>query len=440
MGVDTNVLLYTTIGDVIKNHRKQANLSLTQLANLSGVSKGVISKIESGDTKHPELRTIKAIAKVIDIPYEKIVEHYIEVEQRVEVLFDLVLEAILFSNTPLISKVALKFLESPHEYTDIALERLYTFAGTVANSEIKLPLYNIIVKYAREHGIPKFIAKGLLQKYLIDRCDLKRLEDSFNAGEEILHYSDFLSREEKITYFYRMALHAHSIKKYDRCIEFGKSGHSEDTTNNELKERVALAICNSYSFSGNFKGLEEHLDLYEKLNFRFIIERIKFFRAIILSRKGNYLQAIPLLRECLAEVSDENRLHRVNMLLEALFKANNFDSIKKVLESEEKKILVQYNDPYQFAELGRYYRYKGTFLVKSGSFNEGMEAFLNSILHYGKISDHRNIKQCSDDIYFYHCLYEKKIDAELLGKIKVHYEYDNHFDDNLVFSLYSTKY
>ncbi|MGC5325832.1 helix-turn-helix domain-containing protein [Brevibacillus sp. SYSU BS000544] len=418
MAVDSNVLLYTTIGDVIRKHRIQANISLSQLAKLSGLSKSVISKLEGGDTRHPELRTVRAIAEVLDIPYEMIVEHYIQVEQRVEALFDLVVEAIGFCNTSLVSKVALKFLESPHAYTDIALERLFTLAGTVTNTEIKLLLYKIIVKYAREHGIPKYIAKGLLQKYLIDRCDLKRLEESFQVGKEILHYTDFLAHEEKIILYYRMALHAHNIKKYDECIEFGKLGHAEDITSNELKERVALAICNSYSFLGKYETLEEHLALYEKLKYSFIIERIKYFRAIILSRTGNYHEAIPLLRECLTEITDSNRLHRVNMLLEALFIINDLDSIRKILDSEENKILVQYNDPYQFAELGRYYRYKGTFLVKSGCFNEGMAAFLNSILHYGKISDHKNITQCTDDIYTYHCLFEKTINLELLRKFK----------------------
>ncbi|MEJ8545317.1 Spo0E family sporulation regulatory protein-aspartic acid phosphatase [Brevibacillus borstelensis] len=36
------------------------------------------------------------------------------------------------------------------------------------------------------------------------------------------------------------------MEKYEECITFGKTGHAEDPTNNEVKERVALAICNSY--------------------------------------------------------------------------------------------------------------------------------------------------------------------------------------------------
>ncbi|WP_083989774.1 helix-turn-helix domain-containing protein [Brevibacillus sp. WF146] len=44
---------------------------MTQLANLAGIHKAVISKIENGDTKRPEWKTIKAIASILDIPYEQ---------------------------------------------------------------------------------------------------------------------------------------------------------------------------------------------------------------------------------------------------------------------------------------------------------------------------------------------------------------------------------
>lgn len=67
MGDSVGVLHYTTIGDMIKRYREREQLTITQLANLSGVHKGVISKIELGDTKRPELRTIKPIANVLGI-------------------------------------------------------------------------------------------------------------------------------------------------------------------------------------------------------------------------------------------------------------------------------------------------------------------------------------------------------------------------------------
>ncbi|WP_338010433.1 helix-turn-helix domain-containing protein [Brevibacillus thermoruber] len=138
MGGSGNVLLYTTIGELIRKYRERANLTITQLANLAGIHKAVISKIENGDTKRPEWKTIKAIASILDIPYEQLLECYMDVEQRPDVLLELISEAIEFSDIPLASKVALKFLESPREDTYTSLERLYTFTGAVTNTEARL--------------------------------------------------------------------------------------------------------------------------------------------------------------------------------------------------------------------------------------------------------------------------------------------------------------
>jgi tetratricopeptide (TPR) repeat protein len=337
----------------------------------------------------------------------------------------LIKEAIDLPDKPLLSKIALRFLQTPYEDSFQLITRLFDFVETISDTSIKLTLYDVIVKYARDHGIQKFLAKGLLQKYLIERYVFKRLEDTFHNGREILNYTDFLSHEEKVILYYRMSLHAYALKKYESCIELGRLGHHEDTTCNELKERVALAICNSYMFLGNFSALKEHLAIYEQLNYQFIIERLNYFRAIMLSRTGNYAEAIPLLRECLKEVSDGNRIHRVNELLEALFHVNDLQSIQEILETEEKKFCLLDNDPNQYSGLGKYYRFKGTFLLKNGSFDEGMKAYLQSFHYYAQINAFKEMAACSDDIYSYHLLHQKTMNLELLGKLQAIYNIIN---------------
>ncbi|MBD8500517.1 helix-turn-helix domain-containing protein [Paenibacillus arenosi] len=49
-----------TFGDLIRQHRTEAKLSLNELANLSSVNKSIISRIESGEVKRPEFKTLKA--------------------------------------------------------------------------------------------------------------------------------------------------------------------------------------------------------------------------------------------------------------------------------------------------------------------------------------------------------------------------------------------
>jgi transcriptional regulator with XRE-family HTH domain len=335
------------------------------LANLAGIHKAVISKIENGDTKRPEWKTIKAIASILDIPYEQLLECYMDVEQRPDVLLELISEAIGFSDIPLASKVALKFLESPREDTYTSLERLYTFTGAVTNTEARLSLYNLIVTYARERGVPPYIAKGLLQQYLIERLDLKRLEESFRIGEEIIHYAGFLSREEQIVFYFRMALHAHNTKRYKQCIEFCKAGLALETAETELTARAFLAMINSYLLTGNYDPIESLLPDYESFGYDFVEESAKFTRAIVKAKKGEYDQAIPMLKKCLEEISKPARIHVINELLEIYLKMDDFTSITELIEAED-----------QF---------------RAGKFDEGLTSYLNSIRSYGNIRAYEEI-------------------------------------------------
>ncbi len=67
------------ISDLINLYRKQADLTLDQLAERSGVSKGALTKILSGETKAPTLNNMKAIARALgktladfdDLPIQK---------------------------------------------------------------------------------------------------------------------------------------------------------------------------------------------------------------------------------------------------------------------------------------------------------------------------------------------------------------------------------
>ena len=117
-------LVYTTLGDLIKEKREEFGLTISELARLTSINKGVISKLESGETKRPELKTIRSITEVLKLPYTDIVQEYAKIEKRVEVLFDLMIESIEISQFQLIPHVAQKILESPSEETYKALERL----------------------------------------------------------------------------------------------------------------------------------------------------------------------------------------------------------------------------------------------------------------------------------------------------------------------------
>lgn len=165
-----------SIGELIHRYRRNSGMTLAQLAESSGVHKGTISKIENEDVKRPEYKTLRPIAEALHIPLETVVEMYISADKRADTLLYVLQDAIQHSgSTELVRKVGTKFLESPSDDSHSLIERLYDFTATVERKEIRLALYQLIVDYARDHGIMPFLAKGLLQVYLIERDDFTRM-------------------------------------------------------------------------------------------------------------------------------------------------------------------------------------------------------------------------------------------------------------------------
>ncbi|WP_051775799.1 helix-turn-helix domain-containing protein [Paenibacillus tyrfis] len=368
-----------TISDIIFQLRKEKNLTYAELEELTGVSSATLHKIESGVTKHPELKTVKTLAHALPTHYEEIIRAYIEEEGGIETLFEILQDITSEKNVTLIPIVATRLLQSSQKKTEESLQRLVGFTETLDDGTLRALLYTVIIKYSRERGLPSFVGKGIFKKYLINRSNLSLLEETFREGEEALHYTDFLSQEEKCLYYYRMALHAYALKKYAKCIELGKWGHAVDVTHSKLKEQVALAICNSFWHQSNYKALEEHIQLYEKLNYQIIIDRLKMFHAMILARTNRYVESLPLLRECLDEVQGDQRLPRLNLLLEVLLQINDDVSIEKLISSDEEQLFPYENaTPYQYSEIGKYYKFKGAFFIEQGQANQAIETYLQS--------------------------------------------------------------
>nr|WP_276609484.1 helix-turn-helix transcriptional regulator [Chengkuizengella sediminis] len=140
------------MGDLIRHHRKQAEMTLVQLEELSKVDKASISRIESGQTKRPNLPTIRKISSRLKIPYVEMMERYIEIEERSEVLFT-ILDDFQGKDISLVIKLAKKILQSPTMESVDLVEMLFDFVARFEEPSIKLSLYKLIVSHSRAHGI-----------------------------------------------------------------------------------------------------------------------------------------------------------------------------------------------------------------------------------------------------------------------------------------------
>ncbi|WP_255253084.1 helix-turn-helix domain-containing protein [Brevibacillus laterosporus] len=100
-------LTFTSLGELVKEKREEFGITLSELSRRTGVSTGIIQKIESGETKRLELRNLKVIADTIYIPYEDIIDRYIDVEPRIDILEAFLAEAVEIANILLLTKVAI---------------------------------------------------------------------------------------------------------------------------------------------------------------------------------------------------------------------------------------------------------------------------------------------------------------------------------------------
>ncbi|MCM3271668.1 helix-turn-helix domain-containing protein [Paenibacillus elgii] len=397
-----------TISDIIFQLRKEKNLTYAELEELTGVGKPVLQKLEKGSTKRPEFKTVKAITNALPEAYQELIECYITIENRTEVLYEVLQDVLSSEKKPsLASKVALRLLENPSNETEDSLQRLYYFTQAVSDSSLRLELYNVIVKYSRKHGVMNYIAKGLLQKYLIERADFKRIDQTFQQGLEIAHYTDFLTNDENVIYHYRMALHAYATKKYWECIEFAENGLVLERMQSELKARVHLSLIHSYSALKNYDKVEELLDVFEKYEYDFVYEAANITRAITKARKGEYDIAIPQLEYHLVECSQQNRLHIVDELLEIYLKIDNLDACSKLLEKENEIMSTCPDSPNACRAKGKYYRHKGHYQLTIGLIDEGVKSFASSLQYLNKINAFEEKDACMRE--FFYCLTKNSI-------------------------------
>ncbi|NEN86138.1 helix-turn-helix domain-containing protein [Paenibacillus elgii] len=356
-----------TISDIIFQLRKEKNLTYAKLEELTGVSKSVLNRIERGETKRLEFKNLKAIATTFPAQYFEIMECYLQEENRINTLFEVLEEVTTCEkNFLLVPKVGTRILELHMVETEESLRRLLDFTRKVNHDSLKISLYAIIIKYSRERGVPYYVAKGLLQKYLIERNDFDKLEESFQSGKEILHYTNFLSREEKITYYFRMVLHAYNIKKFKECIQLCEEGLPLEKEDTELKARAYLTMINSYSQLKDYDAVEKHLDTFENMKNDFVIESAKITRALTKARKKEFDIAIPLLKKYMDEVSLDNKIHIADELLEIYFQLGDFKSIEEILEREKEFLPKQPLTPQKLASIGKFYRYKGYYQLSIG--------------------------------------------------------------------------
>ncbi|MFL1676839.1 helix-turn-helix domain-containing protein [Paenibacillus dendritiformis] len=393
-----------SFGELIQYHRKKKEMSLSKLQEAVGVDKGSLSRIENGEVKRPDFQSILSIASVLEIPHNDIVEQYIEIGHKSEVLYTILQnELITLEHPSLIPKIAAKFLESPNEDTIYLVGKLYRDIDSIDNNSIKLALYDLIIDYSRSHGIMPYIAKGLYRKYMIERNDFSRLKETYYSGKYILHYIDFLPKDEQLELYYKLGIHAYNLRIYNESIQHCKKVLVEDSGQSPYKI-YALGLLKDACFSaGEYESSELYLIQYKQFNYPHTQDNIILMDAVFAAKKGNIEQAVKQLVSFLETCSDIHAIPASKQLLQLYLQQNSLENAKNLLDnSKVKPPVISNSNPLICSRYADYLQVKGECYLALGDFEKCITHMLESASWYSKVNDSVKEKECLNKVMRIH--------------------------------------
>ncbi|MFD3274076.1 helix-turn-helix domain-containing protein [Paenibacillus dendritiformis] len=411
-----------SLGELIHYHRKKKEMTLSKLQEAVGIDKGSLSRIENSEVKRPDFQSILSIAAVLDIPHNDIVEKYIEIGHKSEVVYTILQNELTTLEHPsLIPKIAAKFLESPNEDSLYLVGKLYRDTDPIDNDSIKLSLYDLILDYSRSHGIMPYIAKSMYQRYLIERNDFSRLKETYYSGKYILHYIDFLPEDEQLELHYKLGVHAYNLRFYNESIDHCKKVLADG--GQSPYKIYALGVLRDAHFGlEEYKEAEMYSIQYKQFNYPHTQEQIVLMEALFNAKKGNTAKAIEQLLTFLTTCSDVFALSATKHLLQLYLEESNLEGAKAVVESSKISLcIIDKRNPLTYSEYADYLRLQGEYYLAISDFDNCIIHLLEGALYFSKINDTIKEKECLNMIVRSHIEQNIPMHKPILEKLSTYY-------------------
>ncbi|PPA84124.1 transcriptional regulator [Brevibacillus laterosporus] len=295
----------------------------------------------------------------------------------------------------------------------LSMDYLLQFLRQVENKDIKLVIYDVIIDYSRQRGIPYYLSKTLFNRYQIERDDFSRFEETYHRAKEILNYTNFLHPTERILLYYRLGVHAYILGYFKECITLCDKGVFEDQADSREKASALISMINSYIRLGDLDLAYSYLQQYEKS--QYIDYRKKHLQALLFGKNQQYEKAVTLFKECLKEAEQDVHISIVSDLLEVYLESGNNTMIENLIEQEDQFLSSKTIDhPYRIQLAARYYKRKGTCLLAINKIEEGSKSLMQSISLYRQLGASKQIVECTCILLKYHCQNETNLSFEYM--------------------------
>ncbi|MDP5272788.1 winged helix-turn-helix domain-containing protein [Chengkuizengella axinellae] len=306
------------------------------------------------------------------------------VEQKYDTIFSNS-DELVKNDIPKLIKIVRKTLQSPEEEITDLIKNLYNSIATIKEPSIKFALYQVVTDFSRAHGIIPYIAKGLLQKYLIERDDFTKFHSTYASGKGILFFEDFLTSEEKGLVYYKLGVHAYYLCLFEESIKLGQKALDATITEARIQANTIYLVCNSYYQLGDYEQAAEYLAQYRAFSLPEVKDNVNLTEAMLHSANGNYQIAISMLQKNLQQCGDYTLLHVVNRLITLYSQTENLSAIEELIQKEEKLLSIPYDTPFEKARLALYSRLKGDYYIHTEKIEDGMKYYLEAATGYAKV-------------------------------------------------------
>lgn len=412
-----------SIGELIHTYRHKQGMALSQLTKLTGIHKATISKIENGEVRRPEYATIQPLARALNVPLKEFIELYVTVERRAEPLLRVLKDVLQQGeNAALVRTVGAEFLASTSDDSYTLVEQLYDFSTTVELKTMRLTLYQLIVDYSRDHGIMPFLARGLYQVYLIERDDFTRLRNVYESGKHIVQYANFLGIEDRITLYYKLAVHAFNLFLYRQSIDLCLHVLQEADADNWYYINALGILQDSYFYIEDYDKSEYYSHLYTQYDYPHIKANSVLMGALLNAKKGNSAVTIEQLTSFLETCNQDDALHAINQLMLLYLQDKQLDKAEQLLAYPICLQSISTNNPNIISQLAEYYYHRAEYFIAIGDLDQGISECLEGAFHFSRVNDTDQEKECINQIVCSHLQQNVTLSIRTLEKMKTYYK------------------
>ncbi|KJB88364.1 hypothetical protein AZ66_07945 [Paenibacillus sp. E194] len=380
-----SVMVYEKLGELIRCYRNRENKTQQDFAKEAGIDHESVIAIEKGEIPL-EHAVLKSLLVVLHIPMAEIVAHLVTEEVSTELWLSLLEASLPSQDRRLCEDIVVHVLACCNEDCEDLLLRLYQMIQKWTGSiEMRLELLDNVISFARSRDLQSLVAKGLFYRYLVERDDFSRMEETFQSGQAVLHYVELLPRDERVVFYYKLGVHAFHIDRFYESIELAKLGIAEDSSVSTYKAYSTLLICSSYFRLEEYDQAEKYLKVISQFPFSFVQEHVDFLTTKLLEKRGNVDLAISQLQKCLTLSS--HKIGIVNALLRLYLSKNDCTSAKHILQQEQEYLSVDYLNPISIKGHAYYFINKGKWLHRWGKNSEAVDCYIQSVSMFVELTE-----------------------------------------------------